>query len=127
MNAVSAAKSAAINLLEGLFLIASCQGFPVFASAAMMLKLFHDHQIVEDPGWALVFVPLCSLSYALLIAWLGPRFPRFAKTYESAFFDPTLSFTDKVVAWRERPATSAQLLASVILLSSLAVAVVSMG
>jgi len=42
-------------------------------------------------------------------------------------FDPTLSFADKIVTWRERPTTSVQLVTMMIMLSLLAVAVVSMG
>jgi hypothetical protein len=127
MNDVSVAKSAVLNVVEGLTLIAICQAFPTFASTVMMLKLAHDHQIVDDPARAAIFVPLASLLFALLTGYLGPKFPRFFKTYEPAFFDPTLSFTDKIVTWRERPSTSVQLVTVMILLSLLAVAVVSMG
>ena len=93
----------------------------------MMLKLAREPRIVSDPGGAAVFVSIASVLFALIVCTLGPKFPRFFKTYEPAFLDPTLSFTDKIVTWRERPMTSVQLVTTMILLSLLAVAVVSMG
>ena len=128
MTAIAAAKSRALNLLEGVTLTAVCQGFPTFASAVMILKLAHSHQIVNDPGGAAIFVPLASLISALIACAFGPKFPRFFKNgYEPAFFDATLSFNDKIATWRKRPMTSVQLVTTVIMLSLLAVAVVSMG
>ncbi len=127
MNAITAAKSRLLNVLGGLILTAVCQAFPAFASAVMMLKLARDHQITGDPGRAAIFVPLASLLYALIAGIFGPKFLCFFKTYESAFFDATLSFTDKIATWRERPSTSVELVTTVFMLSLLAVAVVSVG
>jgi hypothetical protein len=127
MNAITATKSAALNMLEGLTLVVICQALPTFASTVMMLKLVREQRIVGDPGGAVIFVSLASLLFALITCTFGPKFPRFFKTYEPAFLDPTLSFTDKIVTWRERPMTSVQLVTTMMLLSLLAVAVVSMG
>ena len=127
MKAITVAKSAALNLLEGLTLVIICHALPTFATTVMMLKLAREPRIVGDSGGAAVFVSIASVLFALIVCTLGPKFPRFFKTYEPAFLDPTLSFTDKIVTWRERPMTSVQLVTTMILLSLLAVAVVSMG
>ena len=128
MTTVAATKSRLLNVIEGIILTAICQGFPTFATAVMVLKLSREHRIIGDPGGAAIFVALASLVSALLACWLGPKFPRFFKaSYEPAFFDATLPFDDKITIWRERPATSVQLVATVIMLSLLAVGVVSMG
>jgi hypothetical protein len=128
MTTVTVARSRLLNLFEGVVLSAVFQGFPTFAGAVMMLKLVHDQQITANPGLAAIFVPVASLLSALLTCTLGPKFPRFFKAgYEPAFFEPALSFTDKIATWRERPTTSLQLVTWLIMLSLLAVAVVSLG
>jgi len=128
MTTIAAAKSRLLNVIEGIILTAICQGFPTFAIAVMALKLSREHRIVGDPGGAAIFVTLASLFSALLTCCLGPKFPRFFKaSYEPAFFDAALPFDDKVTTWRERPATSVQLIATVIVLSLLAVGVAGMG
>jgi hypothetical protein len=48
-------------------------------------------------------------------------FPRhFKNGYEAQFFDANLSLSEKIARWRAKPATSVQLMASVLLLSLLA-------
>lgn len=50
------------------------------------------------------------------------RFPkRFKQGYESLFFDSTLSFAEKIAQWRTQPRVSLQLVASMLMLSLLAV------
>jgi hypothetical protein len=128
MNAATSAKPDVVNTLEGIALSALLQWFPNFSATVMILKLAHDRQIASDPGGAVTFVVLASLLSALLGRWLGPRFPRLVKHgYEPAFFDASLSCVGKLAAWRERPTTCLQLQASVLMLSLLAVGVVSMG
>jgi hypothetical protein len=128
MDVIAVRRSRLLNALEGVILSAVCQGFPTFASAVLMLRLVHDRQLTSDPGRAAIFVPLASLVSALLTCYFGPKFPNFFKHgYEPAFFDPALTFNDKVTTWRERPTTSVQLVTTMIMLSLLAVAVVSGG
>jgi hypothetical protein len=90
MDAISAPKSPQTNRLEGFVLTALFQGFPTFAAAALMLKLVGSHEIVGH-GAAIVVV-LAALFYALLMPWLGRKFPnRFRHGYEPLFFDASLS------------------------------------
>ena len=125
MNASAAAKSPAQNRLEGFALAAILQGFPTFAMAVLLVKLTHGHEFVTKIG-AVTFVMLATLIYALLISWLAATFPRtFAHAYEPLFFDASLPFTEKVARWRARPATSLQLLTTVLAMSLLAEAVAS--
>jgi hypothetical protein len=128
MNAIAAPKSRSINWLEGETLSAVVQGLPTFTGAALLLELFGSAQIVNSPGGVVVFVLTTSIFYALMTAWLGPKFPRFFRnSYEPQFFDASLSFAEKLSRWREKPATSLQLLTNVVLLSLLAVAVMTVG
>jgi hypothetical protein len=122
MNALAAPKSSLQNRLEGFALTAIFQGFPTFAAATLLLKLAH-HQIA---GGAVFFVVAASIFHGLFTPRLAPKFPRFFKnSYEPLFFDPNLSFTDKLAQWRAQPTVSLQLVTSVMMLSVLAVAVVS--
>ena len=126
MDAISAPKSPQTNRLEGFVLTALFQGFPTFAAAALMLKLVGSHEIVGH-GAAIVVV-LAALFYALLMPWLGRKFPnRFRHGYEPLFFDASLSFSEKIARWRTQPVTSLQLVTNVMLLSLLAVGVASVG
>src|ERR1700704_6983572 len=126
MDAISAPKSPQTNRLEGFVLTALFQGFPTFAAAALMLKLVGSHEIVGH-GAAIVVV-LAALFYALLMPWLGRKFPnRFRHGYEPLFFDASLSFIEKIARWRTPPVTSLPLVTNVMLLSLLAVGVVSVG
>jgi hypothetical protein len=46
--------------------------------------------------------------------------------YEPLFFDPLLPLADKVAQWRAQPRVSVQLVTSIIMMSLLAVAALSM-
>jgi hypothetical protein len=128
MNAVAAPKSAAQNRLEGYALTAMLQGFPIFAAAALMLKLTHSPEIVGQRYGAAIFVALATPMFALLTPWLARRFPKkFSNGYEPLFFDASLSFAEKIAKWRIQPTASLQLLTTVLLLSLLAVGVASLG
>jgi hypothetical protein len=123
MNAIAAPKSSAQNRLEGFALTVLMQGFPTFAGAALLLKLAH-HEIA---GGAVVFVAMASIFHGLLTPRLAPKFPKFFKhSYEPLFFNAGLKFIEKIEKWRARPTTSLQLVTNVLMLSLLAVGVVSM-
>jgi len=123
MNAIAALKSSTQNRLEGFALTAILQGFPSFAAAALLLKLAR-HDIA---GGVVLFVVLTSVLHGLFTPWLAPKFPKFFRHgYEPLFFNASLSFSEKIAKWRERPTTSVQLVTSELMLALLAVAVVSM-
>ena len=123
MNAAIAPKSRSQNRLEGFALTVLLQGFPTFAGAALLLKLAH-HEIA---GGVVVFVAMASIFHGLLAPWLAPKFPKFFKySYEPLFFNAGLKFIEKIEKWRAQPTTSLQLVTNVLMLSLLAVAVVSM-
>jgi hypothetical protein len=127
MNATAASKTHAANLLEGMTLSAIFVAFPNFAGAAMLLKLFGS-DIVGRPGGAVIFVVMATLFYAPLTAFYGPRFPKIFKSrYEPLFFDATLLSREKILRWRLQPATSLELMTTALMLSVLAVAVMSVG
>ena len=124
MNAIAAPKSRVLNWLEGFALTFLLQSFPTFASAALLLKLVH-HEIA---GGVVLFVVMASIFHGLLTPWLAPKFPKFLEhSYEPLFFDAGLSFIEKIEKWRAQPTTSLQLVTNVLLLSLLAVGVMSMG
>ncbi len=126
MNAVAAPKSHRMNQLEGITLTAFFQAFPTFAATVLLLKLAGSRAIVGDPGGAAIFVALATLVHALLTPYLGPKFPKFFRnSYEPLFFDATLSWREKIARWRTQPTASLQLVTTVVMLSVLAVAVVS--
>jgi len=127
MNAITAPKSSAQNRLEGFALTATFQGLPIFADAGLMLKLIGAHAIVSERGGAAIFVVLAALFYSAITPWLGARFQKFRSAYEPLFFDAGLSLSDKIAQWRTQPRVSLQLLTTTMILSVLAVAVVSMG
>ena len=128
MNAIAAPKSHAQNRLEGFALTAIFQALPTFTAAVLMMKLVGASEIVGHPGGAAGFVVLAMLFHALATTWLGPKFPRFFKNaYEPLFYDASLSFSEKIARWRTQPVASLQLVTTVMLLSLLAVAVLSLG
>jgi hypothetical protein len=128
MNAIGISKSRMQNLLEGMTLTGLFQGIPTFVGAAMLLKLAGSGHIVNDTGGVVTFVAMATLLHAILTCWLAPKFPRFFRHgYEPLFFDATLSFAEKLLRWRTQPAASLQLLTNVMLLSLLALAVMSVG
>jgi hypothetical protein len=128
MNAIAAPKSRRHSQLEGTMLTAIFQGFPVFAETVLLLKIAGGHEaFVQTGANAGIFVALTSVMFALIMTWLGPKFPRFFKTYEPLFYDATLPLSERLARWRAQPAVSLQLVTMVMLLSLLAVAVVSVG
>jgi hypothetical protein len=125
MNDAALPKSHRTNMVEGIALIAIFQGFPTLTGAALLSRLFGGH-ITSRHGDAAFFVVFSSLCYAAMIGFLAPKFPEFFKAiHQPLFFDPTLSFSEKVVRWRQQPMTAQQLVALVMMLSVLAVAVLS--
>ncbi len=128
MNAVSPRKSSAPSRLEGIVLTAVFQAFPTFTAAALLVKLFGASDLTSRPGSAILFIALAMLFHSLTVTWVGPRFPRFFQNlYEPLFYDATLSLSEKIARWRVQPVASRQLLTTVMMLSLLAVAVVSVG
>lgn len=128
MNAIAAPKSHRLNLIEGMTLTAIFQAVPTFAGAVLLLKLVGSKEIVGQPGAAAYFVVMTSIFHALVTPYFGTRFPKFfGNSYEPLFFDATLSFSDKIFRWRTQPTASLQLVTMVMLLSLLAVGVVSVG
>jgi hypothetical protein len=127
MTAIPQPKSAVQNRLEGYVLTALFQGFPTYAVAVLAIKLMGAHEIVGERGGAAIFVVLASIIHALLTAWLGPKFPKFFRQggYEPLFFEPGLSFPEKIAQWRVKPEASVQLVSNLLLMSLLAVGVVS--
>lgn len=119
MTSIAVPKSGPLNWLEGFALTAILQGFPIFAAASLMVRLLgHDHG-----GHHVITVLVATLVYSVLVIWLGTTFPKLKNGYEKTFFDASLSFPEKIACWRARPATTVQLMASVLLLSLLAVCV----
>jgi hypothetical protein len=119
MPFIAASKSGPLNWLEGFALTAILQGFPIFAAASLMVKLLgHDRG-----GSHALTIAMASMFYSCLAIWAGSTFPRFANAHEPLFFDASLSFSEKIARWRAKPATSMQLVASVLLLSLLAASV----
>jgi len=117
MTSITASKSGPLNWLEGFALTTILQGFPIFAAASLMVKLLGD-----SPGGSDVLtITLASIFYAIFVVSVGSAFPRhFKNGYEAQFFDANLSLSEKIARWRAKPATSLQLMASVLLLSLLA-------
>lgn len=128
MNAIAAPKSSAQNRLEGFALTAILQGMPTFAAAVLALKMIGAPEIVGDRYGAAIYVVLASLAYAAITPWLAARFPnRLAHAYAPVFFDASLSVSEKIAQWRSQPTVSLQLMTTMIMMSLLAVAVVSVG
>src|SRR5581483_6124927 len=108
MNALAAPKSPQQNRLEGFALTAIFQGFPTYASAALMLKLIGAREIVGERWGAAIFVALATLLHGLLMPWVAAKFPRFESAYAPCFFDGTLSFAEKIERWCTQPMASVQ-------------------
>jgi hypothetical protein len=86
-------------------------------------KLEDSRQIV---GGAAIFVVLASIVSALVTPALARKLPKmFKQSRERPFFDANLLFAEKIARWRVQPTTSPQLLTTVLMMSLLAVAVVS--
>jgi hypothetical protein len=83
MNAVTVPKSDRMNRFEGFALIAMLQGFPLFASTVLLLKLLGSHQIVSERYGAAIFVALATLVYAWVTPVLVRKFPNCSGTATS--------------------------------------------
>jgi hypothetical protein len=117
MTSVTAPKFGPLNWLEGFALTTILQGFPIFAAASLMVKLLGDYR-GSSP---VLTIALASVFYSIFAVSVGSTFPRLFKNgYEAQFFDASLSLSEKIARWRVKPATSVQLMASVLLLSLLA-------
>jgi hypothetical protein len=126
MTALTAPKSAHQNRLEGYALTALLIGFPLYAGVVLCLKLVGVHEIVGDRFGAAIFVVIASFVHALIGPWLGRKFPSVIRNgYDPVFFDPNLSFSDKIAQWRMKPKVSIELVTNLLLLSLLAVGVTS--
>lgn len=116
MPFITASKSGPFNWLEGFALTTILQGFPIFAAASLMVKLLGDYR-GSSP---VLTIALASVFYSIFVVSVGSAFPRTKSGYEAQFFDASLSLSEKIARWRAKPATSLQLMASVLLLSLLA-------
>ena len=106
MNAVTAPKSDRMNRLEGFALIALLQGFPIFASTVLLMKLMGSHQIVGD-------IWRCDLRRAghpgLRVghAGSGPQIPEAVSEQPRAgFYDAGLRSPRRFAQWRTQPKAS---------------------
>ena len=127
MNVSDASKSARANLIEGIALLALFQAFPLLTAAALLLKLTGSG-LVSQPGGAAIFVVMSSIVYAVIVAFVGPKYPKqFAAVDQPMFFDAGLTLREKIQRWRIQPERSSQLLALVMMLSVLAVVVMCVG
>jgi hypothetical protein len=116
MPFITTTKPAPLNWLEGFTLTTILQGFPIFAAVSLMVKLLGD----SHGGSHVLTIAMASVFYSILVISVGIAFPAIRSGYEAQFFDAGLSFPEKIARWREKPATSMQLMASVLLLSLLA-------
>ena len=128
MNAAANPKSPVLSQLEGMMLTAVFQAFPTFTAAVLLVKLSGASDMTSHAGSIVTFIVLAMLFHTLVVTGLGPRFPRFfGNAYEPLFYDVNLSLGEKIARWRVQPMASRQLLATVMMLSVLAVAVVCVG
>ncbi|TYL88129.1 hypothetical protein FXB40_39615 [Bradyrhizobium rifense] len=116
MPFIRASKSGPLNWLEGFALTTILQGFPIFAAASLMVKLLGDYR----GGSPVLTIAMASIFYSIFVVSVGSAFPRIKSGYEAQFFDASLPLSGKIAGWRAKPATSLQLMTSVLLLSLLA-------
>ncbi len=117
MTFITASKSGPLNWLEGFALTTILQGFPIFAAASLMVKLLGDSRGSSSRDSPLRWRRSSTASSS---SRSESAFPTVKNGYEAQFFDASLSFSEKIARWRAKPATSVQLMASVLLLSLLA-------
>ena len=116
------------TFLVGILLIAIVFGLPTFVGAALLLKLFHSSAIVADSQGIVGFVVSTSLLTGLMAGWLGPRYPRlFVGSYEPAFFDGSLSLSEKMSRWLAQPLCQRRVLTSMLMVSMLSLMVMAQG
>ena len=116
------------TFLVGTLLIAIVFGLPTFVGAALLLKLFHSSAIVIDSQGIVGFVVSTSLLTGLMAGWLGPRYPKlFVGSYEPAFFDGSLSLSEKMSRWLAQPLCQRRVLTSMLMVSMLSLMVMAQG
>jgi hypothetical protein len=128
------ARDRASNLLEGMALTATLQALPFTAGAALFNRLARDLGILanRDDVIMLMISLFLMAFFAGTVPFLAPKFNLMKfnlikALYEPLFFDASLSLSDKFARWWTQPSRSLQLLTMLLMLSVLAVAVVSMG
>ena len=116
------------TFLVGTLLIAIVFGLPTFVGAALLLKLFHSSATVADSQGIVGFVVSTSLLTGLMAGWLGPRYPKlFVGSYEPAFFDGSLSLSEKMSRWLAQPLCQRWVLTSMLMVSMLSLMVMAQG
>ena len=116
------------TFIVGTLLIAIVFGLPTFVGAALLLKLFHSSAIVADSQGIVGFVVSTSLLTGLMAGWLGPRYPKlFVGSYEPAFFDGSLSLSEKMSRWLAEPRCQQRVLTSMLMVSMLSLMVMAQG
>ena len=116
------------TFLVGTLLIAVVFGLPTFVGAALLLKLFHSSAVVADSQGIVGFVVSTSLLTGLMAGWFGPRYPKlFVGSYEPAFFDGSLSLSEKMSRWLAQPLCQRRVLTSMLMVSMLSLMVMAQG
>lgn len=120
-----AAKSRVSNMFEGVTLTAALLGLPTFTGVALLDRLAFDLGISGNHHDNVIFfVIMTSLLCGLVAPFLARKF-QLTAFYEPLFFDASLSLSDKFARWRTQPLTSLRLLTMLLMLSVLALAVLS--
>jgi hypothetical protein len=124
MSTLTALKSRHYNRLEGVALSAILQGLPFCAAVTILLKVHGKVHLFGHPAIGVVFAATTSILYALLVQYLGFRFPdAFRDTYEPLFYDPGLSVAGKVRRWITRRRAFRQVFGNAMLMILVAVLV----
>lgn len=127
MDAPVAAKDRVSNMLEGVALTATLLALPIFTGAALLGRLAGDLGIsAHRHDNVIFFVIVTSLLFGFVAPFLARKF-KLTTLYEPLFYDASLSLSDKFARWRAQPSTSPRLLSQLLMLSVLAVAVLSVG
>ena len=117
MSTLTVLKSCRYNQIEGVALSAVLQGLLLSAPATLLLKVHGNVHILSHPAVAVAFAVTASVLYALLVQYLGFRFPdAFRDTYEPLFYDPGLPVSGKVRRWITRRGAFRQVAGNAILL-----------
>ena len=126
MNTIAEPKTPERNRLEGFVLNAVFVGVPTYAGVVLILKLLGAHQAIAEGWGAAVFVFLASFLHALIAPSLWRSFPKFVRHgHEPLFYDARLSFSEKFRQWHSRPAVSAHLETTTLMLAVLGIGVAS--
>jgi len=126
MDAAIAAKRRRSNLLEGAALTATLLALPIFTGVALLGRLTSGLGISGSrQDNVIFFVIMTSLLCGFAAPLLARKFNLSTIFYEPLFYDASLSLSDKFARWRTQPSTSLRLLTMLLMLSVLAVAVLS--